>query len=143
MTRIYFYFNVANKQQAIAKMVRAGIAKRRQITITVADAEAGTTLSAALWGASEDSFLPNVAVGSETTELTPVHLHWQDAPLYQDDMLINMHVTEPTFFSRFRHLVELVGIDETDKEQARKRFKFYRDRGYEIKSTDYAQDINQ
>jgi len=32
--------------------------------------------------------------------------------------------------------VELVGTDEEDKALARQRFKFYRDRGYEIKHSD-------
>ena len=42
------------------------------------------------------------------------------------------------FFSRFRRLIEIVGADEVDKAQARIRYKFYRDRGYEIKSYDAA-----
>jgi len=44
----------------------------------------------------------------------------------------------PPFFSRFRYLVELVGNDEDDKVAARQRYKFYRDRGYQVKSTDAA-----
>jgi DNA polymerase-3 subunit chi len=37
-------------------------------------------------------------------------------------------------------LVELVSEDEQDKLAARARFKFYRDRGYEMKSIDHAQN---
>jgi DNA polymerase-3 subunit chi len=57
----------------------------------------------------------------------------------QDDMLINLTANEPSIFSRFTQLVELVGDEEQDKLAARARFKFYRDRGYEIKSIDHAQ----
>jgi DNA polymerase-3 subunit chi len=57
----------------------------------------------------------------------------------QDDMLINFTSSEPGFFSRFTQLVELVGDAEQDKIAARARFKFYRDRGYEIKSIDHTQ----
>jgi DNA polymerase-3 subunit chi len=56
-----------------------------------------------------------------------------------DDMLINLTAREPSFFSRFTQLVELVGADEADKVAARARYKFYRDRGYEIKNIDHAQ----
>ena len=143
MTRVYFYLNVVNKQQTIAEMVHAGIAKRREITISLESKEAANQLGELLWHANDSSFLPNVAVSHEMAPLTPVHLHWQDGPLHQDDMLINLNATEPLFFSRFRHLIELVGTDETDKVAARKRFKFYRDRGYEIKTTDDAQEKNQ
>ena len=59
--------------------------------------------------------------------------------LLQDDMLINLTQAEPSFFSRFTHLVELVSADEQDKVAARKRYTFYRDRGYEIKSINHAQ----
>lgn len=143
MTRVYFYFNVLDKQQTIAEMLHAGIAKRREMTISLENEEAAHELAAFLWHQDESRFLPNVMTTSEMAELTPVHLHWQDAPLHQDDMLINLTVNQPSFFSRFRHLIELVGTDEADKAAARTRFKFYRDRGYEIKSTDYAQEKNQ
>jgi DNA polymerase-3 subunit chi len=45
---------------------------------------------------------------------------------------------QPVFFSRFRRLIEIVGLDEADKAKARIRYKFYRDRGYEIKNYDAA-----
>jgi DNA polymerase III subunit chi len=53
--------------------------------------------------------------------------------------LINLTQKEPSFFSRFTQLIELVTNDEQDKVAARARFKFYRDRGYEIKSIDCVQ----
>jgi len=33
-------------------------------------------------------------------------------------------------------LIEIVGQEEQDKLEARKRYKFYRDRGYEMRSFD-------
>jgi DNA polymerase-3 subunit chi len=33
-------------------------------------------------------------------------------------------------------LIEIVGADEADKVLARDRYKFYRDRGYELRSYD-------
>jgi len=53
-----------------------------------------------------------------------------------DDILINLTPSHPVFFSRFRGLIELVGMDDADRSAARARFRFYRDRGYEIKSHD-------
>jgi len=40
----------------------------------------------------------------------------------------------PSMFSRFQRLVEIVGTDADDREDARARFRFYRDRGYEIRT---------
>jgi len=61
---------------------------------------------------------------------------WQREQLIHDDVLVNLQAQHPPFFSRFRRLIEIVGVDEEDKAAARIRYRFYRDRGYEIKSFD-------
>jgi DNA polymerase-3 subunit chi len=143
MTRIDFYFNVANKQQALVDLVQSALSKRRQVTIFTVDETMASAVSAELWQNKAESFLPNVQVNHIHAAATPVLIGSQGSylasHLLQDDMLINLTAYEPSFFSRFTHLVELVGDDEPDKIAARARFKFYRDRGYEIKSTDHAQ----
>jgi DNA polymerase III subunit chi len=138
MTRINFYFNVADKSQAVAKLVQSALIKRRKITILAMDENIAVNVSTDLWQNKLETFLPNVLVNHAFAEQTPVVIHWQDNPLFQDDILINLTEKEPNFFSRFTQLVELVSGAEQDKLAARARFKFYRDRGYEIKSIDFA-----
>lgn len=139
MTRIDFYFNVANKQQLLAELVQGALSKRRHVTVLANDANNAAEINADLWQQEAGSFMPNVLVNHNLAALTPVVIHWGENALLQDDMLINLTATEPIFFSRFTHLVELVGDDEQDKVAARARYKFYRDRGYEIKNTNHAQ----
>ena len=143
MTRIDFYFNVANKSQLVVDLVQAALVKRRQVTILTADELAASQLSSDLWQTKPESFLPNVRANALHAAATPVLIGLQSDNLsndvMQDDMLINLTAAEPVFFSRFTQLVELVSDDEQDKMAARARFKFYRDRGYEIKTTDQAQ----
>ena len=138
MTRIEFYFNVSNKQLALADLVHAAVQKRRVVTICVADEPSATAVSTTLWQQKPESFLPNVAANHATASFAPVVIHCPDMALHHDELLINLMFDQPTFFSRFTHLIELVGDDEQDKIAARARFKFYRDRGYEIKSINYA-----
>ena len=138
MTRIDFYFNVANKQQLISDLVAAALAKHRQVTIFESDADKASKLSHDLWQHESESYLPNTLANHALASETPVLVHWQENQLLQDDMLINLTAHEPVFFSRFTHLVELVGYDEQDKLLARARYKFYRDRGYDIKNKDFA-----
>ena len=143
MTRIDFYFNVLDKQKIIADLVQSALKKRRQITIFALDEIAASKVSADLWQIKPEYFLPNVQSNNLHASKTPVVVGFQGDDsthdLMQDDMLINLTAHEPIFFSRFTQLVELVSDDEQDKMAARARFKFYRDRGYEIKSTNYAQ----
>ena len=40
----------------------------------------------------------------------------------------------PPFFSRFERLAEIVSLDEADVASGRERWKFYKARGYEIRS---------
>ena len=141
MTRIEFYFNVTDKSQAVAELVQSALIKRRNITILAIDENIAADVSTDLWQNKLENFLPNVLANHALAKLTPVVIHWQDNPLFQDDMLINLTAKEPNCFSRFTQLVELVGEVEQDKLAARTRFKFYRDRGYEIKSIDYAQIV--
>lgn len=139
MTRIDFYFNVADKSQTISDLVQSSLSKRRLVTILADDEGMAGKVSAGLWQNKPESFLPNVLVNHTLAKQTPVIIHWQENALLQDDMLINLTLNTPGFFSRFTHLVELVGDEEHDKIAARQRYKFYRDRGYEIKTIDHAQ----
>jgi DNA polymerase-3 subunit chi len=139
MTRIDFYFNVADKHQVISDLVQSALLKRRQVTIFAKDENMASDVCADLWQNKPESFLPNVLANHALAAQTPVVIHWHENQLFQDDMLINLTSNEPIFFSRFTQLVELVSYDEQDKLAARQRYKFYRDRGYEIKNSDYAQ----
>ena len=137
MTRIDFYFNVTNKQGLISDLVTSTLAKHRQVTILEDDEDKANIISNDLWYNVPESFLPNMLAINQLAINTPVVVHWHENQLYQDDMLINLTTKEPAFFSRFTQLVEIVTDDEQDKQLARARYKFYRDRGYEIKNLDF------
>jgi DNA polymerase III subunit chi len=123
--------------------VQSALFKRRQILLLAADEKMAGDVSLSLWQNKPESFLPNVKLNHLHAPATPVVIDLQGGDLshslMQDDMLINLTIKEPSFFSRFTQLVELVSDDEQDKHAARARFKFYRDRGYEIKSIDHTQ----
>jgi DNA polymerase III subunit chi len=139
MTRIDFYFNVADKHQIIEDLVQSALSKRRQVTIFTDNKIMADKVSVDLWQNKPESFLPNVPANHFLVAQTPVVIHWHENQLFQDDMLINLTTNEPVFFSRFTQLVELVSDVEVEKIAARQRYKFYRDRGYEIKNFNYAQ----
>lgn len=52
--------------------------------------------------------------------------------------MLNLHTESPASFSRFERLIELVGAADDDRRLARDRYRFYRDRGYEIRHHDLA-----
>ena len=46
----------------------------------------------------------------------------------------NLNAEPPPFFSRFERLAEIVGKDDADVVAGRERFRFYRERGYELRT---------
>ena len=138
MTRVEFFFNVADKLEKTAELCEKAVAKGRQLTIYSQDDVMSSQLQQRLWQQSASSFLPSSKSDDVISQFSPVVLDVNGENLTQDDILINLQINHPPFFSRFRYLVELVSADESDKAAARIRYKFYRDRGYEIKSSDMA-----
>lgn len=138
MTRIIFYSNLADKHLALVDLVQQALDKRHLVTILADSEQAASQVTSVLWGRGTSSFLPNVMAAHPHVAITPVLIDWQQKDLLQDDILINLTQSQLTCFSRFRQLIELVSNDEVDKMAARQRFKFYRDRGYEIKHIDEA-----
>lgn len=136
MTRVEFYFNVSDKLAKTAELCEKAVAKGRQLTVFTQDQAMNDALQQQLWQYSATSFLPSKLSEEVTSQFSPIVLDAKGENLVQDDVLINLQTQYPPFFSRFRYLVELVSLDEADKAAARARFRFYRDRGYEVKSTD-------
>ena len=59
--------------------------------------------------------------------------------LGHDDVLVNLDGELPSAFSRFQRVVEIVDTSEQDRQPARNRFKFYRERGYALSTQDLSQ----
>jgi len=138
MTRVEFYFNVPDKLAKVTELCDKAVAKGRQLTVFTQDDGMSNLLQQRLWQYSATSFLPSVGPEHIASQDAPIIVDAEGSNLIQDDILVNLKTGHPPFFSRFRHLIELVGLDEEDKAAARSRYKFYRDRGYQVKSTDAA-----
>ena len=53
-------------------------------------------------------------------------------------VLVNLGATVPDGFERFERLIEVITWDEEDRQQARRRWKHYADRGYAIERENLA-----
>lgn len=133
MTRVEFFFNVEDKLQKLAELGEKAIAKNVKLMMFAQNDEAASEIQRYLWSLPQH-FLPNHLASDALASSTPIVIDWKGEQLLHDEVLINLQHPQPVFFSRFRRLIEIVGVDEADKSLARIRYKFYRDRGYEIKS---------
>ncbi len=62
----------------------------------------------------------------------PILLGHNREPQDSHDVLINLSSEVPPFFSRFNRVADLVGGNDTQRAEARERYRFYKDRGYTL-----------
>jgi len=96
-----------------------------------------------LWTVPAVSFLPHCAANDPLAAETPVLIAAEDIPSGDSpasacDVLLNLSDDCPPFFERHERLLEIVSRAEDEVRAGRARFKFYRDRGYEIRNHDLA-----
>ncbi len=105
------------------------------IYVHTADARQSQLIDDLLWTFKDGSFIPHRQLRSEDDQAQVMIGHDAEPPL-EFDVLVNLAPQVPLFFSRFQRVAEIVGDDEQQKQQARERFRFYRDRGYPLNTHD-------
>jgi DNA polymerase-3 subunit chi len=134
MTSIDFYTHVSDRYRVVAKLVAKAFAQHGSVRVLTRDAESTEALDRMLWIQPAIGFLPHCRVGSRLAGDTPI---WVDHLLEHQGpaaVLINLHDTPPPFFSRFERLAEVVGVDEAGAVAGRGKYRFYRERGYELRT---------
>ena len=105
-----------------------------QVYINTASEQQLKQLDDLLWSFRPGSFLPHAVYIGELPEATPILLGHATEPEGPSDVLVNLAEDIPAFFSRFSRVTELVSGDEVQRDAARTRYKFYKDRGYPVRS---------
>jgi DNA polymerase III subunit chi len=137
MTRIDFYSNAESKLQVACQIV-AKAAREQQVVVYASDLDSARSFDKLLWTYQAIGFVPHCLAGDALAADTPVIIAFDDSDIAHYRVLVNLRPESPPSFSRFERLIEIVGTDEDDRQQARGRFRFYRDRGYEIHHHDLA-----
>lgn len=132
MTEILFYTHVEDKLQTACQLSAKALTRRMRVLILTADAALTDKVSKLLWSAPSIGFYPHCRASDKLASVTPIIVDHVAEPLPHDQVLINLLPETPPVFSRFQRLIEIVSQDEEDRAAARERYRFYRDRGYEI-----------
>lgn len=130
MTRIDFYTHATNRLQTACRLSAKAVKQGLRVMILTPDAETSRQLDEMLWRYPPTGFIPHCHASDPVAEVTPVIIAEAGEALPHDEVLLNLKNDSPPFFSRFQRLVEIV--DKGEEKEARERYRFYRDRGYEI-----------
>lgn len=134
MTKIYFYHNARDKLAAACSLLGKAYGQGKTFAVYAPDQEVAQTLDRLLWTQAPLSFVPHCFTDSPLADQTPILIGNQVEALPDRPQLLNLAEGIPSDFSRFEHLIEIVGKEEDDKLQARKRFKHYKEMGLHIQS---------
>ena len=138
MTLVGFYVVQAageeQRLQVAARLTDKAFGRGHRVFINAASETQARQLDALLWSFRPTSFLPHALQGEEHGE--QIAIGWGQDPGDHNDLLINLHLDIPAFFSRFQRVAEVVTQDDDSITALRKSWKFYKDRGYELEKHD-------
>jgi DNA polymerase-3 subunit chi len=136
MTRVDFHVNATDKLGYGCRLVRKIYHAGHKVVVHSEDGAQLARFDQALWTLGALDFVPHVFATDALAEQTPVLLVNNDADLPHHDVMVNIGSIQPPHFARYLRVVEVVGNNETERDQARSRWRFYKERGYALSSHD-------
>jgi DNA polymerase III subunit chi len=140
MTRIDFYIlPEGSSESAVVTATRLcdkAAAQGCHIYVHVPELSEAEDLDGVLWSLRQGSFLAHERYsGAAVADPVPaILIGTLEPPDSHHQVLINLGNEVPAYFSRFERVCEIVGGDAARRSRSRERYKFYRDRGYELQT---------
>ena len=138
MTLVGFYVvqstQPGDRMRVAARLADKAFSRGHKIFINASDETEAKQLDELLWSFRASSFLPHGLFGQEHAET--IGIGWGQDPDQHNDLLINLQLAIPPFFSRFARVAEIVTQEPASLDAQRQSWKFYRERGYQLKKHD-------
>lgn len=136
MTQVDFYIleeqSPGNRFLLACRLAEKIYHQGRRILIHTQSSEDSRHMDRLLWTFRQGSFVPHATQDKANPATTPVIIGDFENGGEENDVLINLALEVPNFFSRFQRVAELIDREAEIKTAGRRRFKFYRDRGYPL-----------
>jgi len=137
VTEISFYFNVPSRTGYACRLLRR--AQRQGVALAVSGPlDALNEIDRELWTFAGPEFLAHgwidrVADVPSALHATTIWLGTNPIDAPGHDVLLNLGSETPPAFETFERVLEVVSVDDADRQSARERWKAYARRGYPIK----------
>lgn len=136
MTQIDFYIleekASGNRYMLACRLIEKIYHQGRRIFVHTQSEEESRHMDRLLWTFRQGSFVPHALLEKANPRATPVIIGCTEEAGDESDVLVNLALQVPNFFSRFERVAELIDREQQIKLAGRQRFKFYRDRGYPL-----------
>ncbi len=142
MTGIRFDFNVADRVDYACRLLRKAWRAGSSVVVT-GDEATLAAIDGALWRIGAADFVPHA--WASRADAVPGRLRAGTVWLATEadaspghGTLVNVGPQVPVGFESFERLIELVTVDEADRQAARERWRGYARRGYAIERHEVA-----
>lgn len=132
MTRIDFYTDANDRLQVACRLAAKAMAQKVRVLIYAPEGDVAAAVDRLMWTTPAIAFVPHVMAEHRLAAETPVVIARGADDVPHDQVLVNLDRNWPPAFARFQRLIEIVTREEEDRNAARERYRFYRDRGYPI-----------
>ena len=134
MPEIAFHFNAPDKLAYTCRLLRKAVGAGSRVVVT-GPAALLERLDTLLWTFSQGDFVAHARVpGAElVVQASPVLLAENPAQnLPHKQVLLNLGDDTPAGVEDYQRVIEVVSLDESDRQQARGRWRYYTEQGYAI-----------
>lgn len=132
MTQVDFYIlpsaDPAARLDFACKLTEKAWRLGHKVYLHCSDAAQREELDARLWSFKGEAFVPHGDAESDTDAAVVMGVG-QDCGAHED-LLINLDLRIPAFFSRFARVAEVVIEEPAVRQAARESFRSYREQGY-------------
>ena len=144
MTEINFYVSkeqgLDNRLAIAYRLINLAINRNLCVHVHTGSESLSKKVDDYLWRNEASSFIPHSIISTEDdlnnlgdiNKLDKVNISHDFEPIENCDYLINMSLERPSFFSRFTKVAEILDTEDEILTAGRKRYSFYRDRGYTL-----------
>ncbi len=142
MTKVDFYISKqprsGNRHMIACRLADKAYKLGHQVYVHANNPQEAKMLDDLLWTFRDGSFIPHALASTSNDD--PVVVGFETSadacPATCNDVLINLALEVPCFFSRFDRVAEIVDQDEESRASARTRYRYYQDRGYQLNNHD-------
>ena len=140
MTDVAFHFGAVDKVAYTTRLLRKASASGARVLL-LANAALVEAVDQALWTVSPTDFVDHASHQAPSTVRRRSAV-WLDTSVPEVDELptvcVNAGQPVPQHWQRFERLIEVVSLDEEDRQGARERWRFYTSCGVPITRHDLA-----
>jgi DNA polymerase-3 subunit chi len=134
--RVDFYLLESDKPEArlliACRLLEKAYIRGHKVYVLCNNQHDAELIDELLWTFKEDSFIPHNLQGEGPEPPPPIQIGYGNEPRGFNDILLNLSDQVPSFYTRFKRVMELVSNVEVQKEQSRVNYREYRAKGCEL-----------